>query len=195
MRVDPAKPDSSFRNATLESVHDHRINPFVDCILDLPQHARHAAWGQPAFEDRQLNTHPVFLAHLRDLPEALRTLSYRISDVVADQDIHGQSCHHERWIGWQVTPKMPCQQGRLNRGKRPSTDTASQDHVLQLRFLVALPLLDELFSSLIGQLHRPSGHLDEALRSNLPAADQRHYEPVGKRTKLLDQVQCERGSA
>ena len=52
VRVTPAKPDSSFRNATLEPVHDHRINPFVDRILHLPHHARHSAWRQPAFEDR-----------------------------------------------------------------------------------------------------------------------------------------------
>ena len=58
-----------------------------------------------------------------------------------------------------------------------------------LRFLVLLPCLDQPCSSAVAEIHAAAGRVVEVPRADLPAADERHNEPIRQCTELFSKVE------
>ena len=177
-----------------EAVHDHRIPLPVDDVLELADQAHEPRGREPTLEDRELHPLAVLRAELGDAPEPRRPSAFRVGDVVGDE-MSIASRQHERGVCWQVAAQVAGKQRRLDRGQRPSPDRATENPMIDLGFLVRLPLLDQTVSAVVAQIDATPRHVNEVVGRDLPAANQCHDEPVGQGAQLLGKVEGERRAA
>lgn len=64
--------------------------------------------------------------------------------------------------------------------------------MMSLHFLVSFPCLDQARSSLIAQVDSTPWHPHETVPTYLPAANQRHHEPIRQRTQFFRKIQGQR---
>ena len=79
-----------------KAVHEHGISLAVDDVFHLTDESGQPRLGETAFEDRELHSLPILLAHVRDSPEARGSRGFRIGDVVGDQYVHASRVMEEQ---------------------------------------------------------------------------------------------------
>ena len=67
--------------------------------------------------------------------------------------------------------------------------------MLDLHFLVRFPSLYQCRPALIAKIYRAAGHVDEAIRADLTAPNERDHEAVGECPQLFGKVKSQRGAS